>query len=66
MHIDNLSISSIPTDRRRNDDKSVLVHEIPYASFILRAVARVCDKVEFQGLRQRDNDEQDKEEVDDR
>ncbi len=66
MHIDNLSISSVSTDCRRNHDKCIFVHEIPYASLILGAVARVCDKVEFQGLRERENDKQDEEEFDDR
>ena len=66
MHIDNLTISPIPADCRRNNDECIFVHKIPYASLILRAVARVCDKVEFQGLRERNDDKQDKEELDNR
>lgn len=57
MHIDNLPISSVPTYRRRDDDECISVRKVPYASFVLCAVAIVCEEVEFQRLREGNNDE---------
>ena len=65
VHVDNLTISSRSTDRRRNHDEGVFVHEIPYASLILGAVARVRDEVEFKGVGEKRQDEQDQEKLDD-
>lgn len=49
MHVDHLSITFTPSHRSSDNDKRVLVHEIPYASFVLCAVARLCEQVEFEG-----------------
>jgi hypothetical protein len=66
MHIDNLPISFTSTDRCRNNHQRIAVHKIPYASLVLGAVARVCDEVEFEGLREWEDDKKDQDELDDR
>ena len=50
MHVDDLTISPTSTDRSCNNDQRISVYEIPYASLILGTVARVCNKVEFEGV----------------
>ncbi len=50
MHVHHLSIPSIPTDSRCNDHQCVFIHEISYTSLVLRAVAGLCDDVEFEGV----------------
>jgi hypothetical protein len=59
VHIDNLPISSTSADRRRDNDQCIFVNKVPYASLVLGAVARVCDEVEFEGLREREDDKKD-------
>jgi hypothetical protein len=65
MHVDNLTISSTSTDRSCNNDQRIPIHEIPYASLILGAVAGVCNKVEFEGMREGKDNKEDQEEFDD-
>jgi len=65
MHVDDLTISSISTDRSCNNDQRISVHEIPYASLILGTVAGVCNKVEFEGVREGKDNKKDQEEFDD-
>ena len=48
MHINNLAISSTAADRRRHDDQCVFVDKISYTSLVLGAMARMCDKIEFE------------------
>ena len=64
MHVDDLAISPTSTDRSCNNDQCISVHEIPYASLILGTVARVCNKVEFEGVRE-GKDKEDQEEFND-
>lgn len=59
MHIDNLPITFIPTNRRRHNDQRILIHEIPYTSLILCAVAMLCDEVEFEGEGKREEEGED-------
>ena len=65
MHVDDLAISSTSTDRSCNNDQCISVHEIPYASLILGTVAGVCNKVEFEGVREGKDNKKDQEEFDD-
>lgn len=66
MHVDDLPISSTSTDRRCDNDQCVFIDEVSYASLVLGAVAGVCDEVEFEGLRERDDDKKDENELDNR
>jgi hypothetical protein len=65
MHVDDLTISPTPTDRSCNNDQCISVHEIPYASLILGTVARVRNKVEFEGVREGKDNKEDQEEFND-
>lgn len=48
MHVDLLPITLLPVHNGRHQHQRILTHEIPYASFVLGAVACVCCKVEFE------------------
>jgi hypothetical protein len=65
MHVDDLTISSTSTDCSCNNDQRISVHEIPYASLILGTVAGVCNKIEFEGVREGKDNKEDQEEFDD-
>lgn len=48
MHVDLLPITLLPIHDGRYQHQGILSHEIPYASFVLGAVACVCCEVEFE------------------
>ena len=48
MHVDHLSIAFLPTNSRRNNHQGVFCNEVPYTSFVFRAVARVGLKIKLQ------------------
>lgn len=64
MHVDDLTISSPSTDRSCNNDQRIFVHKIPYASLIVGTVAGVCNKVEFEGVREGKDNKEDQDEFD--
>lgn len=43
VHIDDLSIAFTSPHSSSHNDQCVSVHEVPYASLILRTVARLCE-----------------------
>ena len=49
MHINHLPIPPTPTNRRRHNHKRIPIHKVAYTSLVLRAVAGLCDEIEFQG-----------------
>ena len=57
MHIDHLSIALTSSHCSRDDDKCILVHEIPYASLALRTVTWLCEQIKFEGGGERKEDE---------
>lgn len=59
MHVDHLSVSFVSTDRRRHDNQRILVHKVSYASFILRAVAMLCDQIELESEGKREQNGKD-------
>ena len=60
MHINLLPIPPFPTNRSRNNNQRILIHEIPYTS-LLCSSARFGREIEFQCVRER-NEEAEKDE----
>lgn len=57
VHVDHLSITSLPTNSRRHHHQGVFGNKVPDTSFVFRAVPRVRLKVEFQRPRRGQNGE---------
>lgn len=58
MHIDHLSIASVPADNGRDHYQGVPAGKVAYTPLILRTVSCLCNEVEFQGVCEREEEEQ--------
>lgn len=58
VHVDHLTIAPIPIYNRRHHNQLILQHKVPYAAFILRAVARDSGEIESERRCQLHEDEE--------
>lgn len=58
MHVNHLPIPPVPIHNRRHHNQLILQHKVPYAPFILRAVAGDSGEVESERRCQLREDEE--------
>lgn len=66
MHVHRLSITSVAAHNRSHHHELVAGHEVPYASFVLTAVTRERGQVELEGVGERGETQQERQEPEER